>query len=66
MTICQLRTALVWLVQIALGHETFLFGQFFGFLILVFGTLIYNEIIILPFLMCTDDDDYQKLEKVEG
>ena len=30
--------------------ETFKILQLFGFLMLVFGTLVFNEIVVLPFL----------------
>lgn len=32
-----------------LGMEVFYWENIFGFLLLVFGTLLYNEIIVLPF-----------------
>lgn len=32
------------------GHESFKVLQLIGFAILVFGILLYNEIIVLPFL----------------
>ena len=38
----------VWMVFLGLGEEEFLIGQLFGFVFLVFGTLVYNEIIEVP------------------
>mmetsp|Transcript_11505 Transcript_11505/g.10175 ORF Transcript_11505/g.10175 Transcript_11505/m.10175 type:complete len:107 (+) Transcript_11505:986-1306(+) len=32
------------------GHERFIWLQIIGFVLIIFGTLMYNEIIILPFL----------------
>ena len=32
-----------------LGWETFLWPQLIGFFLLALGTLIYNEVIVLPF-----------------
>ena len=36
-------------MSVALGLETFYWEPLIGFVFLVFGTLLYNEIIILPF-----------------
>lgn len=32
------------------GHEHFRTLQLFGFIVLIFGTLVYNEILVIPFL----------------
>jgi hypothetical protein len=51
-TIDTCRTLLIWVISLMLGQETFdvplSFGQAAGFVALVVGTLIYNEIWILP------------------
>ena len=47
-TIDTSRTLVIWLLNLALGNEKFNFGQMIGFILLVFGTLVYNEILILP------------------
>lgn len=47
------RTVLIWVFFLAYqgpGHETFNFLQLLGFIILVLGALMYNEILVLPFL----------------
>lgn len=44
-TVDTLRTLLVWLVSLSLGWETFKLTQFNGFVILVFGTLLFNGAI---------------------
>lgn len=52
-TIDTSRTVLIWIFFLIYpydGHEEFHFLQLGGFILLVFGTLVYNEIIILPFL----------------
>lgn len=41
-TIDTCRTLLVWVVSIYLGWESFVALQFVGFVILVFGTLVFN------------------------
>ena len=48
-TIDVCRALLVWAFFLALGKEKFIPGQLVGFVILVFGTLVYNEIIEVPF-----------------
>lgn len=47
-TIDTSRTVLIWIVSLGVGWETFIFGQLIGFLILSLGTLVYNEILIIP------------------
>ena len=51
------RTVFIWVFFLIFEpvegtHETFYGLQLVGFLLLVFGTLIYNEIIVLPFWGC--------------
>lgn len=48
-TIDTSRTFFVWSVCILLGWEKFLWPQLIGFFFLAFGTLVYNEVIVLPF-----------------
>lgn len=48
-TIDACRTFTIWMFMLARGHEKFLIGELCGFVLLVLGTLIYNEIIELPF-----------------
>jgi hypothetical protein len=47
-TVDTSRTLVIWLVFIAMGQEHFLVGELAGFVLLVAGTLVYNEIIELP------------------
>jgi len=47
-TIDTSRTLLIWLISIAMGQEDFLWGELAAFVLLVLGTLIYNEIWIVP------------------
>ena len=42
-----LRNLVVWLFFLGLGRETFAFLQLLGFIIMVFGNLLYNEIIVI-------------------
>ena len=49
----QTKTVLVWaffLIYKGSGHENFKVLQLIGFIILVIGVILYNEIVVLPFL----------------
>jgi hypothetical protein len=51
-TVSMLRNVFVWVflmnVQIGDSKETFTFWQLGGFMMLTFGVLVYNEIIVVP------------------
>ena len=47
-TIDSCRTLVIWFVFILMGKEKFIIGELFGFILLVSGTLVYNEIIEVP------------------
>lgn len=49
-TIDSTRTLIIWAISLAIGWETFHVMQLVGFFLLVNGTLVYNEIIDVPFL----------------
>jgi hypothetical protein len=49
-TIDTSRTVLIWVVQLATGAEIFDPLQLVGFIFLVAGTLVYNEIVIIPWM----------------
>jgi hypothetical protein len=47
------RTAIIWVFFLAYqgnGHEKFIWLELIGFILLIFGTLVYNEILVLPLL----------------
>ena len=44
---CQ-RTVFVWLFALSVGWERFSIIQLFGFILVVSGGLIFNEIIVIP------------------
>ena len=48
-TIDTSRTVLVWIFQLATRQEKFKVLQLFGFILLVCGTLVYNEIVVVPY-----------------
>lgn len=56
-TIDTSRTLLIWAFSCLLGLETFQWRTIFGFILLVLGTLMYNEIVIFP---CLGFDQYTK------
>jgi len=43
------RTVFVWVIDLAVGWEDFYWVQLVGFVLLIFGTVVYNEVLILPF-----------------
>ena len=47
-TIDTSRTLIIWIMSCLLGLETFEWQAIIGFVLLTFGTLLYNEIIVLP------------------
>ncbi|KAJ2398317.1 hypothetical protein GGI23_003243 [Coemansia sp. RSA 2559] len=48
-TIDTCRTLFIWMGSLALGWETFSWIQVVGFVVLVYGTFVYNRVINLPF-----------------
>lgn len=48
-TIDTSRTFLIWIMSLILGLETFLPWEIPGFILLVAGTLLYNEIVVFPY-----------------
>jgi hypothetical protein len=47
-TIDTCRTLFVWIIQLCTKNETFNVPELLAFFLLVFGTLVYNEIVIVP------------------
>lgn len=47
-TIGTCRTMVIWIFSLIIGWEYFYWQQVIGFLLLIGGTLVYNEIVILP------------------
>lgn len=64
-TIDTSRTLLIWIFSVLLGLEEFVAWEIPGFILLVVGTLMYNEIVIFP---CLGFNQYTKdaLAKREG
>lgn len=49
-TIDVSRTVLIWATELALGWNAFNSIQLLGFIILAAGTLVYNRLVVVPFL----------------
>ena len=49
-TIDTSRTVLVWIFQLATRQEKFKVLQLVGFILLVCGTLVYNEIVVIRYM----------------
>jgi hypothetical protein len=47
-TIDTCRTLFIWIVSLGLGWETFKWLQVLGFVLLVWGTGVFNEIVSPP------------------
>ena len=47
-TVDTSRTVLIWIGSVLLGFEEPIWWSIPGFLLLVFGTLVYNEILVIP------------------
>jgi len=64
-TVDTCRTLVIWIISIMIGWEDFLALELVGFFMLVGGTLVYNEIVILP---CTlfSQNTKKEIAKREG
>lgn len=51
-TIDTCRTLFIWLVSLALGWESFKWLQILGFVLLVYGTFLFNDIVRPPLRVC--------------
>lgn len=60
-TIDTSRTLIIWMMSCLLGLEVFHWEAIFGFVFLVFGTLVYNEIIVIP-IWGLDQNTKEKIE----
>jgi len=49
-TIDTSRTLTIWIFSCLIFHEPFMPLEIPGFIMLVFGTLLYNEILVIPYL----------------
>lgn len=42
------NTLLIWTINLAVGTEKFIWPQLIGYLLLLLGALVYNEILVIP------------------
>ena len=62
-TLQTTKTILVWVCSILIGWETFLWPQLIGFIILALGTMIYNEVIVIPWFGFKQSVEAKKEQK---
>jgi drug/metabolite transporter (DMT)-like permease len=58
-TIDTCRTLFIWMISLSLGWETFKFLQVVGFVVLLYGTFLFNDVVRPPplaFCQKVDDD----------
>ncbi|XP_039264053.1 solute carrier family 35 member F6-like [Styela clava] len=48
MVLDSIRTLVIWIVSLALKWEAFQYLQVIGFVVLLFGTMLYNNIVTMP------------------
>ena len=71
-TIDTSRTILIWVFSILVGWEVFIWLQLIGFFFLVLGTLVYNEILVIPWWGFRESISHKKIymknraEKMHG
>lgn len=51
-TIDTCRTLFIWIVSLGLGWETFKWLQVIGFVLMVYGTFLFNDIVQPPLRVC--------------
>ncbi|KAJ3208861.1 hypothetical protein HDU67_006506 [Dinochytrium kinnereticum] len=66
-TIDTCRTVFIWAISLYLGWETFKYIQVLGFLVLVYGTFIFNDILPPPFFTKSPPSaPYQRVDDEEN
>lgn len=48
-------TILIWMAELALGWNRFSIVQLFGFVFVAVGTVVYNRLVVIPFLDSPDE-----------
>lgn len=57
------RTLFIWVFSLAFGWETFSFLQVIGFLVLIYGTFLFNDVVPPPYFL-VDEREIQLVEDV--
>lgn len=60
-TIDTCRTLFIWIVSLGLGWETFKWLQILGFVLLVYGTFLFNDIVRAPLQRCVRRENHGEL-----
>ena len=60
-TIDTCRTLFIWIVSLGLGWETFKWLQIVGFVLLVYGTFLFNDIVRAPLQRCVRKEKHGEL-----
>ncbi|KAJ3062777.1 hypothetical protein HDU98_001376 [Podochytrium sp. JEL0797] len=47
-TIDTCRTVFIWMISMSLGWESFKYLQVAGFVVLIYGTFVFNDVVALP------------------
>jgi hypothetical protein len=64
-TIITSRIVIVWIISVTADLEKFLPLQVIGFVILVSGILVYNEIIIIPLKSMNEGTKQERINKIK-
>ncbi|OLL25957.1 hypothetical protein NEOLI_004731 [Neolecta irregularis DAH-3] len=64
-TIDTLRTLGIWVLSLYLGWETFKWLQVIGFIVLVYGTFVFNGIVRMPWQKEVSDEEFLPEEPTE-
>ena len=64
----SIRTLVIWLFSLSVGWEEYATLQLFGFILLVFGIMIHNDVLFRPYLiskgyLTTDSDRYNIINR---
>ena len=54
------RTLFIWIVSLSLGWESFKWAQVVGFIVLVYGTLVFNDVVAPPPFICAKTNETQQ------
>ncbi|KAJ3036312.1 hypothetical protein HDV00_002839 [Rhizophlyctis rosea] len=64
-TIDTCRTLFIWMISLGLGWETFKWLQVVGFLVLLYGTFLFNDVVKPPVCCPAPREEYGRDEVVE-
>ncbi|KAI8852119.1 hypothetical protein BC829DRAFT_487635 [Chytridium lagenaria] len=65
-TIDTCRTVFIWAISLYLRWETFKYIQVAGFVVLVYGTFVFNDVIAPPFCFAKPTTAYRRIDDEEN